>query len=143
MRLIKRYPNRKLYDTEKKEYTTLKGIAALIRDGTETKVVDNVTGEDLTAVTLTQIILTEGKEQSDYPPRSLLADLIQTGGERVSALQRSLLSSVNILHNFEDEIQRVLEKFGVPNQEDMKRLNHQLDILTTKLEELEDQSKRS
>ncbi|MGD8735253.1 MAG: polyhydroxyalkanoate synthesis regulator DNA-binding domain-containing protein, partial [Anaerolineae bacterium] len=55
MTRIKRYPNRKLYDTEAKQYITLEGIAALIRQGNEVQVIDHATGEDLTALTLTQI----------------------------------------------------------------------------------------
>ena len=51
MPVIKRYPNRKLYDTEAKRYITLDGIAELIREGAEVQVVDHTTDEDLTAVT--------------------------------------------------------------------------------------------
>ena len=54
MLVIKRYPNRKLYDTEAKRYITLDGIAELIRQGAEVRVIDHTTDEDLTAVTLTQ-----------------------------------------------------------------------------------------
>ena len=45
MPIVKRYPNRKLYDTEAKQYVTLEGIAELIRQGQEVHVVDNATGE--------------------------------------------------------------------------------------------------
>jgi polyhydroxyalkanoate synthesis repressor PhaR len=57
MPLIKRYPNRKLYDTEAKSYITLEGVAALIRNGEDVQVIDHESGEDLTTLTLTQIIL--------------------------------------------------------------------------------------
>ena len=63
MRTIKRYPNRKLYDTEKKRYITLKGIADLIRQGKELRVVDNATGQDLTTVTLSQVIFDQEPSQ--------------------------------------------------------------------------------
>ncbi|MCK5314811.1 MAG: polyhydroxyalkanoate synthesis regulator DNA-binding domain-containing protein, partial [Anaerolineales bacterium] len=69
---IKRYPNRKLYDTEAKQYITLDEIADLIRQGQEIRVTDNVTGEDLTAVTLSQIIFEQEKKQSGFLPRSVL-----------------------------------------------------------------------
>ena len=81
MRLIKRYPNRKLYDTEDKMYVTLNGIAELIRDGHDVQVVDHTSGEDLTAVTLTQIIFEQEKRQSGFLPRSVLTGLVQAGGE--------------------------------------------------------------
>ncbi|MGD8806379.1 MAG: polyhydroxyalkanoate synthesis regulator DNA-binding domain-containing protein, partial [Chloroflexota bacterium] len=61
MILIKRYPNRKLYNTEAKQYVTLEGIAELIRQGQEVQITDHQTGEDLTAVTLTQIIFEQEK----------------------------------------------------------------------------------
>ena len=51
MLVIKRYPNRKLYDTTAKQYITLEGIAARIRDGEEVQIVDHATGEDLTTLT--------------------------------------------------------------------------------------------
>ena len=72
MPIIKRYPNRKLYDTDAKRYITLDGIAELIRDGAEVQVVDHTTNEDLTAVTLTQIIFEQEKRNSGFLPKSVL-----------------------------------------------------------------------
>ena len=66
MPIIKRYPNRKLYDTEAKKYITLDGIAELIRQGEEVVVIDHTTNEDLTAVTLTQIIFEQEKKSSGF-----------------------------------------------------------------------------
>ena len=66
MRIIKRYSNRKLYDTAAKEYITLEAIADLIRAGEEIQVVDNVTEEDLTALTLSQIILEQEKKKKGF-----------------------------------------------------------------------------
>lgn len=104
MPLIKRYPNRKLYDTDAKQYITLEGIADLIRQGEEIQVVDNATGEDLTSLTLTQIILEFGKKQGGFLPRNILSGIIQTSGDRLSALQRSLSSSVGFVQQLDDEI---------------------------------------
>jgi len=55
--VIKRYSNRKLYDTQESRYVTLEEIEEMIRTGKEISVVDAASGEDLTGVTLTQIIL--------------------------------------------------------------------------------------
>ncbi len=90
MPVIKRYPNRKLYNTDAKQYITLDGIAALIRQGQEVSVVDHTTGEDLTAVTLAQIIVEQEKRQGGILPHSLLASLIQAGGEAMHTLRRTL-----------------------------------------------------
>ncbi len=68
-RVIKRYGNRKLYDVQASEYVSLDQVAALIRSGATVEVVDNVTGEDITAQTLTQIVLDKGKRgRSILPP---------------------------------------------------------------------------
>lgn len=106
MRTIKRYPNRKLYDTEAKKYITLNGIAELIRDGEEIQVVDHTSGEDLTAVTLTQIIFEREKQESGFLPRSVLTGLVQAGGERLSTLRRTLASPLDLLHHVDEEIDR-------------------------------------
>jgi polyhydroxyalkanoate synthesis repressor PhaR len=109
MPVIKRYPNRKLYDTEAKQYITLEEIAGLIRRGGEVRVVDNATGEDLTALTLTQVILELEKKQSGSFPHSILTGLIQAGGDRLNALQRSLSSSISFWHQMDEEIKRRIQ----------------------------------
>lgn len=106
MPVIKRYPNRKLYDTEAKQYITLEGIADLIRAGQEVQVIDNVTGEDLTTLTLTQIIFEQEKREGGFLPRSVLASLIQASGDRLSVLQRNLISPKGFLHQVDEEIKR-------------------------------------
>ncbi len=106
MRTIKRYPNRKLYDTEKKKYITLKGIAELIRQGEELRVVDNATGQDLTTITLSQVIFNQEKEEGGLIPRSVLTGLIQSGGDRLSSIQRSFLSSMGFIRQVDEEIKR-------------------------------------
>jgi polyhydroxyalkanoate synthesis repressor PhaR len=110
MPLIKRYPNRKLYNTETKQYITLDGIADLIRQGNEVTVIDHPSGEDLTALTLTQIIVEQEKKKSGLLPRSVLAGLIQAGGDRLSALQRTLSSPMNYWHQFDEEMRRRVQE---------------------------------
>ncbi|HSM56724.1 MAG TPA: polyhydroxyalkanoate synthesis regulator DNA-binding domain-containing protein [Candidatus Sulfomarinibacteraceae bacterium] len=106
MRLIKRYPNRKLYDTAEKAYVTLDGIAELIRAGDEVQVIDHSSGEDLTAVTLTQIIFEQEKKHAGFLPRPVLTGLIQAGGDRLSTLRRRLASPLDLLRHVDDEIER-------------------------------------
>ena len=109
MLVIKRYPNRKLYNTEDKQYITLDEIAELIRNGNDIQVTDNVTGEDLTAVTLSQIIFEQQKRYSGFLPRSVLTSLIQTGGEKISAFQRNLMSSLESIGLIDEEIKARVE----------------------------------
>jgi len=109
MPIIKRYPNRKLYNTETKKYISLDEIGDLIRQGREIQVIDYTSGEDLTAITLTQIIAEREKKESGFLPHSILAGLIQTGGDRLSAMQRNLFSSIGFLPQVEEEIRRRIQ----------------------------------
>jgi polyhydroxyalkanoate synthesis repressor PhaR len=79
-KVIKRYTNRKLYDTVESRYVTLEEIAAMIKAGAEVKIVDNRTKEDLTSVTLAQIIFEEEKKTSKVGLETLRG-LIRQGGE--------------------------------------------------------------
>lgn len=78
-RLIKRYGNRKLYDTQESRYVTLEAIAAFVKRGEEVRVVDNDRGEDLTAVTFAQIILEEERRRNGLLPLPILRNIIQQG----------------------------------------------------------------
>lgn len=73
---IKKYENRRMYDTSRSRYVNLEEIAAMVRNGTEVEVLDAKTGEDLTRVTLTQIIVENAKEQPAGLPLELLRQLI-------------------------------------------------------------------
>lgn len=106
MPVIKRYPNRKLYDTEAKRYVTLNDIAALIREGQEVQVVDHASEEDLTAVTLTQIIFEQEKQQGGFLPKSVLTGLVRAGGDTMNSLRRSLTLPLDLLHYVDAEIER-------------------------------------
>jgi polyhydroxyalkanoate synthesis repressor PhaR len=109
MPVIKRYPNRKLYDTEAKRYVTLNDIATLIREGKEVQVVDHATEEDLTAVTLTQIIFEQEKQQAGFLPKSVLTGLVRAGGDTLNSLRRSLTMPLDLLHYVDAEIDRRLQ----------------------------------
>lgn len=109
MRAIKRYPNRKLYDTEAKQYITLDAIADLIRSGQEVQVIDHASGEDLTALTLSQIIFEQEKRQSGFLPRSILTNLIQAGGDRFGSIQRGLISPRSFFRHVDDEIRNRIQ----------------------------------
>lgn len=93
-RLVKRYSNRKLYDTGDSRYVTLEEIARWIRAGEEAQIVDNESGEDLTAVTLAQIILESERKKSNLLPIRMLRELIQHGeeawGEITGAVDRGV-----------------------------------------------------
>lgn len=116
MILVKRYPNRKLYNTSAKQYITLQGVAQLIRDGEEVQIVDHATGEDLTAVTLTQIILEQEKKEGGFLPRSVLTGLVQSGGQTLSSLRRTLALPLNLRLHVDVEIERRLRSLVTSGQ---------------------------
>ena len=74
--VIRKYPNRRLYDTCNSRYINLDEIAALVRNGKDVQVIDSATGEDITRVTLTQIIVENAKGQPAGLPLELLRQLI-------------------------------------------------------------------
>lgn len=105
MPVIKRYSNRKLYDTESKRYVTLDDVAEFIRRGDDVRVVDHVTGDDLTSTTLLQVIFEEEKKIGGLLPQVVLTRLIRAGGEAVSSL-RSRLAGIDPFQMIDEEIRR-------------------------------------
>ncbi len=104
--LIKRYANRKLYNTEASRYITLKGIAELIEEGREVRVIDNETGEDITSVALSQILV-DSERTNRNVPGTVLSELIQKGGD---ALYTALRKRVDDAQDGIDELRRNVRK---------------------------------
>ncbi|GAC1342804.1 MAG: polyhydroxyalkanoate synthesis repressor PhaR [Myxococcales bacterium] len=90
-KIIKRYTNRKLYDTVESRYVTLDEIAQMIKGGAEVKIIDNRSKEDLTSVTLAQIIFEEEKKRSQMP-LGVLREIIRHGGEAVAGFYQEKVS---------------------------------------------------
>lgn len=150
MPIIKRYPNRKLYDTEAKRYVTLEHITQMIHNGQDVQVVDHETGEDLTNLTLSQIIFEQEKKGSGLLPRALLTNLIRAGEGTFEQVRRTLLggaqgeaadqspesaesSEASPLQKVDDLFQDVLKTLNVPTNRDLQRLQSQLDELNAKM----------
>ena len=135
IKIIKRYGNRKLYDTQQSRYVTLEEIYQMLRDGENFKVIDNKNKEDLTLVTLTQIMLEEQKNNKNVLPLSLLKNLLAESGESLTEwiqknkesfsgpimemtpwiwptewVQKSKASFVTMKHEAEEQISRFIEK---------------------------------
>ena len=91
-KIIKRYQNRKLYDTQQSCYVTLEDIAKMIRNQEEVMVVDNKTKNNITAATLTQIIFESEKKASQYAPLGTLKKIIQNENGSMS----SFLAKINV-----------------------------------------------
>lgn len=129
MKTIKRYPNRKLYDLDRKRYVTLDDIAFMIQEGEDVQVLDHDTGEDLTTVTLSQIIFEREKKRSGFLPQTVLTTLVRTGGGTLDYLRRSLHGSLGLLHMLEEEIDHRLDTLvakGEMAQEEAERLRQEI-----------------
>ena len=97
MGTIRRYDSRKLYDPTASRYVSLEEIAQRIRGGEEIEVLDNATGENVTAPTLMQIILEEGKSGRGRLPAEVLHDLVRVSGERISTGVGQVQTTMNKL----------------------------------------------
>ncbi len=107
--LIKKYGNRRLYDTAGSRYVNLDDIAALIRRGQDVKVVDAKSGRDLTRVTLTQIITEDAKDKPTGLPLELLRQLIVASDEvRQEFVMWYLKSAFDTYQKVQDAVQNRL-----------------------------------
>ena len=128
-RIIKRYANRKLYDTEHSRYVTLDQISEMIRAGDDVKIVDNKTKEDLTTVTLAQIIFEEENKGQHLLPIQFLRQLIRFYGDSLQAFVPSYLEMS--MESFTKSQQEMRDKFaeamggklGFKDFQDMTRQN--------------------
>jgi polyhydroxyalkanoate synthesis repressor PhaR len=151
--IIKRYSNRKLYDTEESRYVTLEEIEEMIRAGKEVSVVDAATGEDLTSVTLTQIILENERNHRGALPAAFLHQLIKYGTAWQDFVQRSLRSSLEGIISNQREMERVFREWstragwpapagrGEPKREaepEAERLREEVAALRERLRSLEE-----
>jgi polyhydroxyalkanoate synthesis repressor PhaR len=145
--LIKKYANRKLYDTRTSHYITLEGIADLVRDGHTIQVVDRDSGQDLTQVILSQIVLSEEKRG----PARLMdagADALHDRGQALLDYVRKTLNVPGDLVGqverrrgdveamVDDAIERALRRLRIPSRHDMDKINQRLDELTAELKKL-------
>lgn len=143
-RLVKRYPNRKLYDTLASRYVTLEDIAVMIREGEDVQIIDNRSQEDLTTVTLTQIIFEEEKKKKSLLPLSALRNIIQSKGEKiVDFVQTSLSTGVSTISHAREEaekkIKTAIESVStLPSvQTEVRALRKKIDLLEARLKKYE------
>lgn len=131
-RLIKRYANRKLYDTACSRYVTLDEIAEMIRNGDEIQIIDNRTKADLTAVTMAQILVEDEKNGRRARPLPALRELIQRRiTEPVSHIRTSVEESVlRLIRSGEEraeETHRQVKQWIEQNTQSLEDLQRRVD----------------
>lgn len=99
VKIIKRYQNRKLYDTHESSYVTLDEIAKMIKAGEDLRVIDNKTKNDITAATLTQLLYESERKAKTQPSVELLKEIIRHGDGSFSGFIQAKIGSE--LANFE------------------------------------------
>ena len=111
IKVIKRYTNRKLYDTVESRYVTLDEIAEMVKLGVEVQIVDNKSKEDLTSVTLAQIIFEEEKKKNQMP-LAVLREIIRHPGNALSGFIESKVSPrvASIREEAESRIDKLLRR---------------------------------
>jgi polyhydroxyalkanoate synthesis repressor PhaR len=141
--LIKKYANRKLYDTRTSRYITLEGISRLVREGHDIEVLDRDTGRDLTPLVLSQIVMGEEKRGGDDNGREIVQD---RGQALIEYVRRTLTAPAALVSSevgrrrseFEDLVEmavaRALEKLSIPSRRDIDALNARVDELERRLE---------
>jgi polyhydroxyalkanoate synthesis repressor PhaR len=128
--VIKKYANRRLYNTQTSSYVTLDHLAAMVKDGTEFEVQDARTGEDITRSVLTQIIFEEEAKGQSLLPIKFLRQLIRFYGDSLQTFVPGYLdmSMESFTKNQGAMRDRIAEALGGGNQmiENMTRQNLQL-----------------
>jgi polyhydroxyalkanoate synthesis repressor PhaR len=157
--LIKKYGNRRLYDTQASRYVNLDDIATMIREGKPVQVVDAKTREDLTRVILTQIITEDAKDKPTGLPLELLRQLIVASDQtRQEFIMWYLKSAFDTYQTVQDSVQSRLGEMqsallspvesvkrllgGVSEKQTPKEDESELTALRERLAELEGRMKR-
>ena len=121
---IKKYANRRLYDTESSTYITLDRLAEMVREGREFEVVDAKTGEDITRHVLTQIIVDEEARGSTMLPVNFLKQLIGLYGNSMQGMVPQYLEAA--MDAFQRNQSAIRDTFGTNVLADVTRRNMEM-----------------
>jgi len=133
-RMIKRYENRKLYDTEDRQYVSFDDIAALVRQGVDVQVVDNTTGDDITTQTLTQVIFEEGKKGRNPLSKDMLHDMIRFGNTLIDGGIQQVRHGLNML--MPTSLNKLFSATNAAEADNLKQLKEKVESLETIIKKL-------
>jgi len=109
MHKIKKYVNRKMYDTTDKKYVSLEQVARLIKSGEEVSIIDNKTGEDLPAAIVSRLIGRDKKEKRSVVSPRIMMQLLRRGGDTLTDYAKKYTSLwQSALTMAEDEVDKVV-----------------------------------
>lgn len=111
MRIIKRYRNRRLYDTADSRTITQFDLARMIQNGIDVQVIDSTTEEDITVTVLGRIIQAETSQWKNIKEsKEFLRAIISSGGEKsMSILKNTLLASIGVLHVTKEKAEKIID----------------------------------
>ncbi|MEJ2093878.1 MAG: polyhydroxyalkanoate synthesis repressor PhaR [Gammaproteobacteria bacterium] len=123
-RIIKKYPNRRLYDTEDSKYITLEDIKELVMKGIDFSVKDVKTDEDLTRNILLQIIAEQEHHGEPFFSTELLTQIIQSYGDSVQAVAGDFITrSMQLFVEQQKQFQDAISKDPISAMSDMAEKN--------------------
>lgn len=134
MKVIKRYSNRKLYDTTQSCYVTLDEIASMIREGEDIKIIDNKTGEDLTRVTLAQILFEEEKRDKKALPLNALRMIIQSPSDLISRLKSPM---TDFREQTQSQVEKLRERAQAQQEEIVAPVRELVDSVQRNVDEMQ------
>jgi polyhydroxyalkanoate synthesis repressor PhaR len=149
-RLIKKYHNRKLYDTKSRRYITLERIGELVRDGEDIHVIDRQSGEDLTSITLSQILLDVERKKPGAVSEKMLQQLVKGPEALIGAVRQSITAGQELIQRAEERVvqapeaaieealERTLRRLNIPSQRDFERFERRLRELSQRVDRLEE-----
>ncbi len=142
--LIKKYANRKLYDTHTSRYITLEGISDLVRDGHDIEVVDRESGRDLTPLILSQIVMGAEKRGGEAEPgrrfghdrgAALLDYVRRTLSAPAALVSGEMGRRTSDLEGLVDlAVEQAMSRLSIPSRRDIEALNARLDDLGRRLD---------
>ena len=128
MKRIKKYKNRRLYDTDKSKYITFDDLKAYIQDDIEFKVVDSSTDKDITTATLLQVLVEQEGQQSDFLSNQILRQMIKMAESPMHDLMtKAFEQTFDFINNqggaapYLENYQKVAEQWGNQMQSLMKQ----------------------
>ena len=137
---IKRYPNRKMYDTEESRYVNLDELAAMIREGIEVRVVDHKSGEDVTGMVLAQILYEEERRKQGTLSTDVMQRIVRFGEENLGPwLQRVFSTTEHPLQSVrgevEEHVRKLVEKGQITAEEANRFMREWVDLTSRSLED--------